>query len=121
MHVRTADFGSTLQMASSARSARARSDVTRGWADYFVSTHACRAWLLHEYLHPTAKNAGTRKADGHSSRGRVQCSAGSRQRRTGYGDRSPYDRRKWPGIKGPKTFCSRILNSDLAPGQGFEP
>ena len=52
MHVRTADFGSTLQMVSSAGSA-ARSDVARGWADYFVSTHARGAWLLHEYLHPT--------------------------------------------------------------------
>src|SRR5450759_3472767 len=50
----------TLQMASSAESARARSDVARGWADYFVSTHACRAWLLHEYLHPTRASRATR-------------------------------------------------------------
>jgi hypothetical protein len=60
MHVRTADVGSTLQMASSAESARARSDVARGWADYFVSTHARRAWLLHEYLHPTRASRATR-------------------------------------------------------------
>ena len=58
MHVRTAAFGSSLQMASSARSARARSDVARGSAESFASIHACPVWLPHEYLHPTGSTPG---------------------------------------------------------------
>lgn len=41
-----------------------------GSADYFVSTHARRAWWLHEYLHPTARlaeNGVTRVTQGYGT------------------------------------------------------
>jgi hypothetical protein len=76
MHVRC---GSSLQMASSARSARARSDVARGSAEYFASIHACPVWLPHEYLHPTGSSTmaiPTRRSEG-SRWSRVRSCQGS--------------------------------------------
>lgn len=55
----TTGYGESPLGLCAQRSRVERSGVDRDWADCFASTHARRALLPHEYLHPTANRASS--------------------------------------------------------------